>query len=220
MTSKPASMERRAFLQLSAAAGITFAAGPRHASAQMCGDVSAKTPETSRKVLLVFFSRAGENYYNGGRKVLAVGNTEVVAGMIHDALGCDVFQIKPRDPYSDRYEPTVQRNVREQDAKARPDIVGLPTSIGAYDTILLGSPVWNVRAPRIMLTFAEHFDFAGKTVYPFTTYAMSGLGHVVEEYTAACRGARIGQALAIHGEEAAASRAQVDAWLRAIKLLA
>jgi hypothetical protein len=32
--------------------------------------------------------------------------------MVHDATGCDVFQINPRDPYSDRYEATVQRNVR------------------------------------------------------------------------------------------------------------
>jgi flavodoxin len=138
--------------------------------------------------LLVFFSRAGENYFHGGRKFLSVGNTEVVAGMIREALGCDVFQIQPVDPYSDRYEPTVQRNVREQNQNDRPTILSLPSSIAAYDAVLIGSPIWNVRVPRIMLTFAEHFDFAGKTVYPFTTHAMSGLGHAVEEYTAACRG--------------------------------
>ncbi len=40
-----------------------------------------------KEVLLVFFSRAGENYFNGGRKVLTVGNTEVVADFIRDALG-------------------------------------------------------------------------------------------------------------------------------------
>jgi len=49
-----------------------------------------------------------------------------------------------------------------------------------------------------MLTFAEHFDFAGKTVYPFTTHAMSG------------------PALAIRGEEAETSRPQVEAWARTI----
>jgi hypothetical protein len=76
MTSKPDWMERREFLRLSAA-GITFAACTREASAQMRDGASAKTPGTGRKVLLVFFSRAGENYFNGGRKVLAVGNTEV-----------------------------------------------------------------------------------------------------------------------------------------------
>lgn len=178
----------------------------------------ARAGGTGRNVLLVFFSRAGENYFNGGRKVLEVGNTEIVAGMIRGVLGCDVFRIEPVDPYSERYEPTVERNVREQNENARPGIVGLPASLAAYDTILIGSPIWNVRAPRIMLTFAEHFDFAGKTVHPFTTYAMSGLGHVVEEYTAACRGATIGEALAIRGEEVESSRPRVGAWLRRLGL--
>jgi hypothetical protein len=71
-----------------------------------------------------------------------------------------------------------------------------------------------------MLTFTEHFDFAGKTIYPFTTHAMSGLGHAVEEYTAACRGATIGKALAIRGEQAESSRPEVETWLRRIRLLA
>ncbi len=30
-------------------------------------------------VLLAYFSRAGENYYNGGRRNLDVGNTDVFA---------------------------------------------------------------------------------------------------------------------------------------------
>ena len=84
----------------------------------------------------------------------------------------------------------------------------------------IGSPIWNVRVPRIMLTFAEHLDFAGKTIYPFTTHAMSGLGHAVEEYTAACRGATLGEALAIRGEDAESSRPDVEAWLRRVNLLA
>jgi len=176
--------------------------------------------DARKKTLLVFFSRAGENYFNGGRKVLKVGNTEVVANMIRDAVGCDVFRIEAVDPYSNRYDPTVQRNVREQDANARPGIVGLPASIAAYNTVLIGSPIWNVRVPRIMLTFAEHYDFAGTIVHPFTTYAMSGLGHSVEEYTAACRGATIADALAIHGEDAEGSHSKVEEWLQRIKLIA
>jgi hypothetical protein len=71
-----------------------------------------------------------------------------------------------------------------------------------------------------MLTFAEYFEFRSKTVYPLTTHAMSGLGHAVEEYEAACRGATIGEALAIQGEEAEKSRPEVEAWLRSIELLA
>lgn len=229
-------MRRRAFLQLSAteiavaAMGVAACGGrssepgapPPSSSAgpgSSADGAAAKSTSTS-KVLLVYFSRAGENYYNGGRRNLTVGNTEVAATMIHDALACDVFRIQPTLPYSDSYDDTVARNVREQNENARPVIANLPANIDAYDTILLGSPIWNVRPPRIMLTFAERFDFTGKRILPFTTYAVSGLGQVVAEYTAACRGATFGEALAIRGEEVEQGRSAVEGWLRRVGLLA
>lgn len=212
-------MRRRSFIQ-SVAAGLVLSSSPPRRKTQARSNSSGpRGPVSGGEVLLVFFSRAGENYFNGGRKDLTVGNTEVVAGMVRDALRCGVFQIKAVDPYLHSYDATVQRNVREQNDDARPKIDDLPPSLGGYRTILIGSPVWNVRAPRIMLTFAERYDFAGKTIYPFTTYAMSGLGSVVDEYRAACRGAKLGEALAIRGEEAEGSRKAVDRWLRRIGLV-
>jgi flavodoxin len=199
-------MRRRSFIQSVATSFVSSSSS------------GAPAPTPRGDVLLVFFSRAGENYFNGGRKDLTVGNTAVVAGMIRDALRCDMFEIKAVDPYPHSYDATVQRNVREQNDNARPKIANLPVSLGAYRAILVGSPVWNVRAPRIMLTFAERYDFTGKTIYPFTTYAMSGLGTVVDEYSAACRGAKLGEALAIRGEEAEGSRSVVNRWLRRIGL--
>ena len=181
-------------------------------------DAATATASSRSSVLLVFFSRAGENYYNGGRINLQVGNTEVAAGMIRDTLACDVYRIQPAEPYSDNYDVTVQRNVREQNDRVRPAIADPLVSLDSYDTILVGSPVWNVRAPRIMLTFAERFDFTGKTVYPFTTYAVSGLGNVVDEYRTACRGATIGEALAVRGEEVSGSRLRIEEWLQGIGL--
>jgi flavodoxin len=206
-------MRRRSFIQSVATSFVSSSSLPRRGN-------GAPSVSTARgDVLLVFFSRAGENYFNGGRKDLTVGNTEVVAGMIRDALRCEVFQIKAVDPYPHSYDATVQRNVREQNDKARPRIANLPASLGAYRTILIGSPIWNVSAPRIMLTFAERYDFTGKTINPFTTYAMSGLGSVVDDYSAACRGAKLGEALAIRGEEAEGSRSEIDKWLRRIGLV-
>ncbi|MEU4244796.1 flavodoxin [Actinoplanes sp. NPDC026619] len=114
------------------------------------------------RVLLAYFSRPGENYFNGGRRRLTVGNTEVVAGMISRLIGCVVHRIEAADPYPDDYEPTVARNVREQNENARPAIANPPASIDGYDKILLGSPIWNVRAPMIMTTLVEGLDFSGK----------------------------------------------------------
>jgi len=175
---------------------------------------------TQQRVLLAYFSRAGENYYNGGRRTLSVGNTTVVAEMIRAAIGCDVYRINAADPYPDSYDATVARNVREQDANARPEIADPLPSLAGYDTVLLGSPIWNVRAPMIMSTFTEALDFTGRTVFPFTTYAMGGLGRTVEDYTVSCRGAKFGEGLAVRGEEAADSDPAVRSWLQRIGLLA
>ena len=71
----------------------------------------------------------------------------------------------------------------------------------------------------IMTTFLESHDFTGKTVHPFVTYAVSGLGRTEAVYSPALRGARLQSGLAIQGEEAADHRADVEAWLRRGRLL-
>lgn len=172
-----------------------------------------------KRVLLAYYSRPGENFHYGERTNLTTGNTEVLAGMISDRIECDVHRIEAVDPYPDDYDETVARNVREQDADARPAIADLPSSIERYDTVLLGSPIWNVRAPMIMSTFAERYDFRGKTVFPFTTHAMSGLGTTERDYRATCRGATIGEGLAVRGEEVRDADGDVRSWLRRIGLL-
>jgi len=170
--------------------------------------------------LLAYFSRPGENYWDGGRRNLRVGNTEVLAGLIAERLECDVHRIEAAEPYSDDYHETVARNVREQDADARPAIANPLDSIDRYETILLASPIWNVRAPMIMSAFAERYDFSGKTVLPVTTHAMSGLGTTAEDYAQICRNARVGTGLAVRGEEARSDGARAfDAWLRETGLL-
>ena len=107
------------------------------------------------RILLAYFSRPGENYYYGGRRDLEVGNTEVLAEMIAELIDCDVFRIEAADPYPDGYDATVARNVTEQDADARPAIADPLASIDGYEQVLLGSPIWNVRPPMIMNTFAD-----------------------------------------------------------------
>jgi flavodoxin len=172
-----------------------------------------------RKVLIAYFSRAGENYYYGGRRDLKIGNTEVLATMIAKHIAADVFRIRAASPYPHDYEATVARNVREQNADARPRIANPLKSIDNYDVVLLGSPIWNVRPPMIMSTFAERFDFNGKTTHPFVTYAVSGLGTTMETYRDLSTGARISAGLPVRGEIVRQADPQVRAWLRRINLL-
>jgi flavodoxin len=171
-------------------------------------------------VLLAYFSRAGENYYYyGGRTTLAVGNTEVLAGIISSLVAVDVHRIQAADPYPVSYDATVDRNVREQNAEARPAITGTLPDVAAYDTVLLGSGIWNVRPPMIMRTFVESVDLTGKTILPFVTYAVSGLGATVNDYTRLCPRSTIGEGLAVRGEEVSDARGDAEAWLRRTGLL-
>ncbi len=171
-------------------------------------------PVPGRRVLVVFFSRAGENYYNGGRRNLEVGNTEVVAGMIRDRIGAELYKIEPAEPYPDGYDDAVRRNSAEQSAGARPVIAGALPDVAPYDVIVLGSPVWSNRAPRIMSTFIERVDLRSKTVLPLVTYAVSGMSGVDDFYEDALPSTTVAKGLAIRGEEAADSGNAIDAWLR------
>ncbi|WP_405771401.1 hypothetical protein OG539_41275 [Actinacidiphila glaucinigra] len=172
------------------------------------------TGSSGSRVLLVYFSRPGENYFYGRRTDLKAGNTEVLARKISSRITCDTYRIQAADAYPHDYDETVRRNVREQDTDARPAISGRLPVLDGYGTILLGSPIWNVRAPMIMTTFTEAFDWRRKTVHPVTTYAMSGLGTTERDYAASCPGATIAEGLAVRGEQVEGADSDIEAWLQ------
>lgn len=179
---------------------------------------TAPAPGSDRKprALLAYFSRPGENYHYGGRRNLEVGNTEVVARLIADRLDTDTYRVEAAEPYPFSYDDTVERNRREQQQDARPALATPPPALDGYDVVLLGSPVWNVGAPMIMHTLLEQWDLRGKTILPFVTYAVSGMGRVAEEYATLAPAATIGEGLAVQGEEAAQATDEVRTWLRRV----
>ncbi|MYW96165.1 hypothetical protein G3I59_37560 [Amycolatopsis rubida] len=168
-----------------------------------------------KRILLAYFSHAGENYHYGGRRNLPVGNTEVLAEMIADRIGCDIYPIEAADPYPGSYDPTVARNVEEEQHDARPAIANaLPDTTG-YDVVLVGSPVWNMQVPMIMFTFLEGVDLAGKRVLPFVTYAVSGMSGIDDDYRNALPDSDVRDGLAVRGETVGHSAPDVAEWLTA-----
>ncbi|MGN7222431.1 flavodoxin [Curtobacterium flaccumfaciens] len=176
---------------------------------------------SGNRTLLAYFSRTGENYWNGGRRTLDTGNTEILANLIRDRIDCDVFRIEAAERYSDQYDATVRRNVEEQNSDARPRIAGDLPDLAGYDTVLLGSPIWNVQPPMILATFAEAVPLTGKTLRPFVTYAVSGLGNTESFYRDLSTGARLGDGLAVRGEDVrdSGTGSDVDRWLSAAGLV-
>ena len=76
--------------------------------------------------------------------------------------------------------------------------------------MLVGSPIWNVRPPMIMATFLESHDFTAKSVHPFVTYAVSGLGRTEAAYSPFFSGPRLQPGLTVQGEDVPDHRNEVQ----------
>lgn len=109
----------------------------------------------------------------------ATGTTEQVAQQAAEILGADLYEIVPEEPYTEAdlaYYTGGRADQEQDDPNARPAINGSVEDMSQYDTVLLGYPIWHGQAPRIISTFLESSDFAGKTIIPFCTSHSSGVG--------------------------------------------
>ena len=171
------------------------------------------------KTLIAFFSRADENYFSGAMRYVKVGNTEIVCDIIKDLTGADSFKIEMKDPYSPVYMTCIEEAKKDLRAKARPELVTMPESIDEYDTIILAYPNYWGTMPMAVFTFLEAFDFTGKTVLPLCTNEGSGMGGSERDIKKTCPGADVKAGLPITGSQAATSKASVERWLKANRLL-
>ena len=114
-------------------------------------------PTGNRKILVAYFSWGG--------------TTQRMAQEIARQTGADIFRIEPVIPYPTEYTPCTEVALEEKNNNARPAIAATVENWADYDTVVIGCPVWWWTTPMIICTFAESYDFKGKTVVPFCTYA-------------------------------------------------
>ena len=151
--------------------------------------------------LVVYFSRTGEQYTVG---VIDKGNTAIVAEMIADETGADLFELVPADDhYPMTYDELTDVAMREQNEGARPEYAGEVPDLSQYDTIFIGAPVWWGDWPMILYTFFENNadTLAGKTLVPFSTHEGSGLSGFDKKLEKACPDAMIAKGLAVRGND-------------------
>lgn len=170
------------------------------------------------KTLIVYFSRVGTSKpFTGVDAVssasLPRGNTIVIANMIHDAVGADMFQIVTVAPYPADYDDTTDVALKEQHANARPKLSTHVKSLADYDRIFLGYPDWWGTLPMPVFTFLAEYDLSGKTIIPFCTHEGSGLGNSISDIKRLCPKAKILEGLAVRGSSADRAQKDVADWL-------
>lgn len=119
-----------------------------------------ETPETTdRKILIAYFSWGG--------------TTHKVAENIANFTGGKLFRIETMNPYPTEYVPCTEVAKEERDNGVRPELKAIVENMDDYDTIFVGCPVWWHTAPMAIWSFleSENYDFKGKTIIPFCTYA-------------------------------------------------
>ena len=126
-----------------------------------------------KRILIAYFS--------------ASGTTARTAKNLAEAAGADLYEIKPSVPYTradlNWNDKESRSSVEMNDKSFRPPLADKNAGINAYDTILLGFPIWWYVAPTIINTFLESYDFTGKTIILFATSGGSGFGRTVDGLT-------------------------------------
>lgn len=155
--------------------------------------------ESVMKSLVVYYSRAGENYFGNSLKNLEVGNTKVIAEKLAKLTNSDIFEVKQVNEYSSSYNKCIEEAKRDQENDARPDLESYLDDIDEYDTIYVCYPNFWGTMPMAMFTFLEEYDFDRKTIKPLCTHEGSGMGHSESDIKKLCPNANVKKGLAIRG---------------------
>lgn len=166
------------------------------------------------KNLVIYYSRKGQNYVNGSIKSLAKGNTEIVAEFIRDAVGADLFEIETVDAYSEDYTTCTEEAQAELRESARPELKKYLDDISQYDNIVVAGPCWWGTYPMAVFSQLDRLDFTGKKVFPVMTHEGSGQAGSSAALKKHCKGAIVGNGLAVHGADAAKSEDKVAVWAK------
>ncbi len=186
-------------------------------------DPKANTTRAEAAMILYnFFRRQTTNPQNA--KILVAyfsctNTTESVAIEIADYLSADLFEIVPEVPYTEAdldYYSGGRADQEQADPAARPAIAGSMEDMENYDIVFLGYPIWHGQGPKIIYTFLESYDFAGKTIVPFCTSHSSGIGSSASNLHSLAPNANW-----LDGTRFAAgtSESEIQAWLESLEII-
>ena len=163
--------------------------------------------------IVVFYSRAFENYFGGQIKNIEVGNTEKVANIISELTGADKLKLVQKKPYAKDYQTCIEEAKYDLENNIRPELIDMPKDLNEYDEIYLGYPNYWGTMPMAVYTFLEMYDFSNKVIHPFCTNEGSGLSNTVNEIKEILSNSTVTSGLSIIGSNVDSCKKKVEAWL-------
>lgn len=184
------------------------------------GSNGSSSATSGKRSLVVYFSRAGENWQVGN---VERGNTAIMVDYIKELANVDVFEIVPEKPYPEDYMECVRYvNDIEIPQNLRPTYKGDVENLADYDNIFIGGPIWSGQPPMIIRTFIEaHLsELSDKIFIPFGTHGGSGVSSYSSLIRSYFPNAKQLESLGIAGTDirSDASKNRVGNWLERIGL--
>lgn len=159
-------------------------------------------------------SKALVLYYSQG------GTTKVVAEAIKNALGADIEEILPVDPYDPDFGATIARGQKEMSEGAFPELQPIQANVQDYDVIFVGYPVWFGTYANPIETLLNTVDFSGKQVVPFCTFGSGGLDTSCKAIAAKLPNATVLPGYGVRAARIDAAGAEVERFLKESGFLA
>ena len=149
----------------------------------------------------------------------ATGATAKAARMLADAVGGELYEIKPAVPYTsadlDWTDKRSRSSVEMNEKQSRPALKDTGAPVAGYDEVFLGFPIWWYVAPTIINSFLEAYDFSGKTIVLFATSGGSGLGKSAAGLRSSAPGAKIVDGRMLNGR---LNEGELKAWVSGLHL--
>lgn len=184
------------------ALGITACDGAAEQSAPAAAktETAAQAADGGKKILVAYFSHTG--------------NTEKVAQLIQSKTGADIFKIETAAPYPSVYRETTELAKQEKADNARPALKNKVENMSQYDVVFVGYPIWWYTAPMAVATFADSYDFSGKTVITFCTSGGSPISESTPDINKWFKGANVIEGIRAYPDDTAAT----EKWLACLNL--
>lgn len=129
------------------------------------GAMAQNKEMNTKKILVAYFS--------------CTGTTKGAAQKLAQAIGADIYEIQPAEPYTSAdlnwNNKSSRSSVEMKDRSSRPVIASKIKDMAKYETAFVGFPIWWDLAPTIVNTFIESYNLEGKTVIPFATSGGSSI---------------------------------------------
>lgn len=158
-----------------------------------------------KKTLVVYYSRTG--------------NTGAMAKHIQSFTGADLFKVETVKAYPEGYHETTEVAKVEKNSNARPEIKGKVENIDQYDIIFVRFPIWWGTYPMAVATFLDAYKLDGKIVIPFCTHGGGGVDQGFNDVKKSAPNSTHKNGLSLNGSRAAASKADVEKWLKEIGVI-